>query len=109
MNNSQFQIRNRKIKVNNSQFKINNRKILSALAEKIDGSNLLIDITIAIDKLDKIGIDKVNQELMQRGLAQNQIDFINQYLNVNGDNQEKLEKIEKFFNGPYLLEKLKHH
>ena len=81
--------------LNKYSLKINNRKILSALAEKIDGSNLLIDITIAIDKLDKIGIDKVNQELMQRGLAQNQIDFINQYLNVNGDNQEKLEKIEK--------------
>ncbi len=81
--------------LNKYSLKINNRKILSALAEKIDGSNLLIDITIAIDKLDKIGIDKVSQELMQRGLAQNQIDFINQYLNVNGDNQEKLEKIEK--------------
>ena len=54
---------------------------------------MLTDITIAIDKLDKIGIEKVNQELMQRGLSSTQIELINQYLNIDGKIEEKLNKL----------------
>lgn len=76
------------------EIKINNRKILSALAEICGGADKMIDITTAIDKLDKIGSDKVKEELLQRGLQQNQVDIITQYLGILGDNAEKLEKIK---------------
>ncbi|MFT4017380.1 MAG: histidine--tRNA ligase [Agriterribacter sp.] len=76
------------------EIKINNRKVLAALAEICGGADKITDITIAIDKLDKIGIDKVKEELLQRGLQQNQVDIITQYLDLSGDNFEKLEKIK---------------
>ncbi|MFT3947545.1 MAG: histidine--tRNA ligase [Agriterribacter sp.] len=76
------------------EIKINNRKILAALAEVCGGADKMTDITIAIDKLDKIGIDKVQEELTERGLQQNQVDIITQYLNLSGDNIEKLKKIK---------------
>jgi len=73
--------------------KINNRKILLALAESCGGEQLLTDITIAIDKLDKIGIDKVKIELEQRGLNETQIKSIETYLGIKGTNAEKLLSI----------------
>jgi histidyl-tRNA synthetase len=73
--------------------KINSRKILSALAEICGGNQFLTDITIAIDKLDKIGIDKVKIELIQRGLNDSQVSIIEKYLDISGSNQEKLHKI----------------
>ena len=73
--------------------KINSRKILSALAEICGGNQFLTDITIAIDKLDKIGIDKVKTELIQRGLNDSQVSIIEKYLDISGSNQEKLHKI----------------
>ncbi len=91
-----------KLRLNNYSLKINHRKVLAALAEKIGGADSLTDITVAIDKLDKIGIDKVNLELNQRGLSVTQIDFINQYLNVNGNNEEKLNKIELLLSNNHL-------
>jgi histidyl-tRNA synthetase len=77
--------------------KINNRKILSALAEVCNKSESLTDITIAIDKLDKIGLDKVKLELSERGLNENQISIIEKYLSIDGDNQTKLKKIKELF------------
>lgn len=76
------------------EIKINNRKILAALAEVCGGADKMVDITIAIDKLDKIGLDKVKEELLQRGLQQNQVDIITQYLGISGNNTEKLGKIK---------------
>ena len=73
--------------------KINSRKILSALAEICGGNQYLTDITIAIDKLDKIGIDKVKAELIQRGLNDSQVSIIEKYLTISGSNQEKLKMI----------------
>ena len=73
--------------------KINSRKILSSLAEICGGHQYLTDITIAIDKLDKIGIDKVKAELVQRGLMDSQVSIIEKYLSISGSNQEKLNKI----------------
>ena len=81
------------------ELKINSRKILAALAELCGGSEKMMDITIAIDKLDKIGIDKVKEELTQRGLNTDQISIIETYLNISGSNEEKLEAINKLMAG----------
>ncbi|OQP61035.1 histidine--tRNA ligase [Niastella vici] len=75
------------------ELRINSRKILAALAELCGGADKMIDITIAIDKLDKIGLDKVKAELEQRGLNEEQISTIEKYLNITGNNREKLQQI----------------
>src|SRR5690606_35318255 len=66
------------------------RKILTALATLCGGADKMTNISIAIDKLDKIGIDKVKEELQQRGLTDEQINTIESYLSINGSNDEKL-------------------
>jgi len=76
---------------------INNRKILVALAELCGGPEKMTDITIAIDKLDKIGLEKVKEELAQRGLTPGQINIIQDYLAISGSNEEKLMAAEKLF------------
>ena len=75
------------------ELRINSRKILTALAERCGGADQMINITIAIDKLDKIGLDKVKEELTERGLNNDQIAIIEQYLQVDGSNEEKLKAI----------------
>jgi histidyl-tRNA synthetase len=75
------------------ELRINSRKILAALAEFCGGAGKMIDITIAIDKLDKIGLDKVKAELAQRGLNDEQINTIEKYLSITGSNEEKLQQI----------------
>jgi histidyl-tRNA synthetase len=74
--------------------KINNRKILSGIAEVIGEPEKMIDITIAIDKIDKIGIEKVNQELESKGLSKIAIEKLQPILKLSGKNSEKIEKIE---------------
>lgn len=74
--------------------KINSRKILSALAQLCGGPEKMMDITIAIDKLDKIGLDKVKEELVQRDLSQEQIAIIEKYLLITGNNEDKLTQIK---------------
>ena len=74
--------------------KINSRKILAALAEVCGGSEKMVDITVAIDKLDKIGLEKVKEELTQRGLTAEQITIIEKYLLITGTNEEKLQQIK---------------
>lgn len=76
------------------EIRLNNRKILAALAEHCGGPDKMTDITTAIDKLDKIGLDKVKQELADRGLSSPQVSSIEQYLAVSGTNPEKLHQIE---------------
>jgi len=76
------------------EIKINSRKILAALAELCGGSNKMVDITVAIDKLDKIGLEKVKEELTQRGLSAEQISIIEKYLLITGSNDEKLQQIK---------------
>src|SRR5215204_225099 len=73
---------------------INSRKILTALAQLCGGIQNMMNITIAIDKLDKIGIDKVKNELGQRGLNGSEIDTIEKYLLIDGTNQQKLDQIQ---------------
>jgi histidyl-tRNA synthetase len=77
------------------EIRINSRKILAALAEICGGADKMTNITIAIDKLDKIGIDKVKEELLQRGLNDEQVAVIESYLNINGNNVEKLNELIK--------------
>ena len=79
------------------ELKINSRKMLVALAELCGGTEKMIDITIAIDKLDKIGIDKVKEELAQRGMNADQITIIESYLNLSGSNEEKLTAAKTIF------------
>ena len=76
------------------ELKINHRKILTALAEICGGANKITDITIAIDKLDKIGIEKVKEELSQRGLVPEQINFIEKYLSIKGKNEDVLTALK---------------
>lgn len=76
------------------EVRINNRKILSALAKRCGGSDKITDITIAIDKLDKIGLDKVKEELVERGLNEDQISVIESYLQISGTNEEKIKQIK---------------
>ena len=76
------------------EIKINSRKILQALAEICGGADKLIDITVAIDKLDKIGIDKVKDELQQKGLTAEQVGSIESYLLIDGTNTEKLSTLK---------------
>lgn len=75
------------------EIRINSRKILAALAELCGGSNKMVDITVAIDKLDKIGLEKVKAELAQKGLEENQINIIERYLLIAGSNTEKIEQL----------------
>ncbi|OQP51074.1 histidine--tRNA ligase [Niastella yeongjuensis] len=94
------------------ELRINSRKILAALAEFCGGAEKMIDITIAIDKLDKIGLDKVKEELTQRGLNDEQISTIEKYLLINGSNEEKLNQIEQLLGhleiGKLGIEELKY-
>jgi len=81
---------------------INNRKILAGLAEACGSPERLTDITVAIDKLDKIGIEKVQEELTQRGLNTVQIDLITAYLNINGEAFDMLEQLQQLLPGNTL-------
>ena len=75
------------------QIKINNRKILSGIAEVIGAAEKIVDITVAIDKLDKIGLDNVNQELREDGLSEEQIEKLQPIISLEGTNDEKLQTI----------------
>lgn len=70
--------------------KINNRKVLSGIAEVIGASDKIVDITVAIDKIDKIGLENVNAELLEKGLSQPAVDALQPLLTLSGSNEEKL-------------------
>ena len=77
----------------NVTLKMNNRKILYGIAEAIGHADKMMDITVAIDKLEKIGIDNVRAELSERGLEQEAIDRLQPILELSGSNSEKLNKL----------------
>lgn len=79
----------------NVVLKLNNRKILSGIAEIIDASDKIVDITVAIDKLDKIGLDKVNEELASKGLSAEAINTIQPIIMLSGSNREKVAKLRE--------------
>ena len=75
------------------QIKINNRKILTGIAEVIGEADKIVDITVAIDKLDKIGLDSVNEELRGNGLSEEAIGKLQPIISLSGTNDEKLQVI----------------
>ena len=75
------------------QIKINNRKILTGIAEVIGAAEKIVDITVAIDKLDKIGLDNVNAELREDGLSEEQIEKLQPIISLEGTNDDKLNTI----------------
>lgn len=77
---------------------INNRKVLAGLAQVIGKEEQLTEITIAIDKLDKVGIDGVRNELQDRRLSEKEIQFIEKFLKISGTNEEKIEQLGELLN-----------
>ena len=77
------------------QIKINNRKILTGIAEVIGEAEKIIDITVAIDKLDKIGIDNVNKELKENGISDEAITKLQPIIALNGSNEDKLNTLQE--------------
>ena len=75
--------------------KINNRKILTGISEIIGEAEKIVDITVAIDKLDKIGIEKVKEELTQRGISPEAIAKLQPIMDLKGSNREKLQQIRQ--------------
>ena len=75
--------------------KVNNRKILTGIAEIIGAADKIIDITVAIDKLDKIGLDNVNAELASKGISQEAIDKLQPIILLSGSNTEKLQTLKE--------------
>lgn len=103
----------------NYELKINHRKILTALAELCGGADKMTSITIAIDKLDKIGLEKVKEELIQRGLTNDQIRIVEKYLSISGSSEEILSGLKSLIGKSesgkkgieeieYVLNSLKH-
>src|SRR5215204_4865752 len=93
-----------KLGIDKYELRINSRRILASLAELCGGADKMTGITITIDKLDKIGIDKVKEELVQRGLSENQVNIIEKYLNINGSNEEKLVAIKELLTDSKTVE-----
>lgn len=79
--------------------KMNNRKVLAGIAELAGAPDKIIDITVAIDKIDKIGIDNVKAELIERGLESAAVEFITPLLSLEGSNSERLDTLEKLLVG----------
>ena len=97
--------------------KLNNRKILSGIAEWIGAPEKIVDITVAIDKLDKIGLDKVNAELLEKGLPEEAVARLQPIIQLQGSNEEKLQVLRRELAGSetgvkgideleYILQKL---
>ena len=73
---------------------LNNRKVLAGIAEVIGAPDKMVDITVAIDKLDKIGVEAVNAELRERGLSAEAVDALQPILNLSGSNEDKLRELK---------------
>lgn len=79
--------------------KINNRKVLAGIADLIGAPDKLVDITVAIDKLDKIGLENVQKELAERGLTPEQVQALNPVFELNGTASEKISQLQALFAG----------
>ncbi len=75
--------------------KINNRKLLTGIAEVLGAADKIIDITVAIDKLDKIGLDKVNEELLAAGLSAQQVETLQPIISLSGTNADKISTMRQ--------------
>ncbi|MCM1356397.1 MAG: histidine--tRNA ligase [Staphylococcus sp.] len=79
--------------------KLNNRKVLAGIAELVGAPDKIVDITVAIDKIDKIGLDNVKAELSERGLSTEAIDKITPIITLSGSNEERLEQLSALLAG----------
>lgn len=86
------------LKIEGVTIKLNNRKILSGIAEVIGAKDKLIDFTVALDKLDKIGEEGVKKEMLQKGISEDAINKVQPLFNFTGNNSEKLDKLKKLLN-----------
>jgi histidyl-tRNA synthetase len=84
------------LKLDKFSIKINNRKVLSGIAEVMGESDRLIDLTIALDKIDKIGVEKVKQELSDKGLSEESINKLDLLFTLKGTSDEKLSTLRQF-------------
>lgn len=82
--------------------KINNRKILSGIAEIIGKPQLIVDMTVAIDKLDKIGLDGVNKELLERGFTAEDLAVLQPIIDLQGDNTTKIQQLKSVLSNSEL-------
>ncbi|MFC2498452.1 ATP phosphoribosyltransferase regulatory subunit, partial [Capnocytophaga granulosa] len=89
----------------NVSIKINNRKILAGIAELIGEADKITDITVAIDKLDKIGLDNVNKELEEKCISTESIELLQPILMLGGDNGEKLDKLRHILSASTMGQK----
>ncbi len=81
------------------RIKINNRKVLYGIAEMLGATDRMVDITVAIDKLDKIGLEKVNDELLASGLTSEQVERLQPIFFLSGSNSDKLSQMEQLLSG----------
>lgn len=84
------------LKIPDFTIKVNNRKILYGIAEVVGEQEKIIDITVAIDKLDKIGLEKVNEELASKGVSKDAIDKLQSIIQLKGSSHEKLSVLKEF-------------
>ena len=91
------------------EIRVNSRKILAALAELCGGTEKMMDITIAIDKLDKIGLEKVKEELKDRGLNATNIATIEKYLFISGPEEEKFKQLKGLIGENEGIEELENY
>ena len=85
------------LKLKGAVIKINNRKILAAIAERIGAQDKLIDFTVALDKLDKIGIEKVKEEMLSKGISSDGIALLTPLLKISGDFKSQLKALSSLF------------
>ncbi|SFS31753.1 histidine--tRNA ligase [Lutibacter maritimus] len=83
-----------KLKLTGTTIKLNNRKILAGIAEIIGEADKLIDFTVALDKLDKIGAEGVTKEMLAKGISESAIEKVQPLFHFNGTNQEKLNQLQ---------------
>lgn len=76
--------------------KLNNRKILAGIAEMIGEADKIVDVTVAMDKLDKIGLEEVNKELLYKGISKDAIEKLQPIIQLSGNNEEKLDKLSTY-------------
>ncbi|HBL76180.1 MAG: histidine--tRNA ligase [Bacteroidetes bacterium GWF2_42_66] len=89
----------------NTLVKVNNRKILAGIAETIGEKERIVDITVAIDKLDKIGLEKVNEELLEKGISQAAVGKLQPILHLSGNTAEKLDQLTTAIAGSEIGQK----
>ncbi|MDE7462752.1 MAG: histidine--tRNA ligase [Muribaculaceae bacterium] len=79
----------------NTVIKVNNRKVLAGIAQVIGAPDKIVDITVAIDKIDKVGLENVNKELLEKGLSEEAVEILRPILTLQGSNEEKIATLTK--------------